>query len=125
LHCANDNDKGGNDVTVEFRGMRTNLHRVWDSGFIEKLPPEDQLFAELEREITPPKQAEWSSGTVEMWAGESFDAARKFVYGSLPETEPGRIPDLGASYEQAADSVIRRQLEKAAVRLAAILNEMP
>ena len=125
LHCSDDSDHGGNDVTVEFGRSRMNLHHLWDTALLERLPPEDQLFAALEREITPAEQAEWSSGTVESWAGESFEAARKVVYGGLPETEPGAVPVLGASYEQAADPVVRRQLEKAAVRLAAILNETP
>jgi len=125
LHCANDDDHGGNDVTVAFRGTRMNLHHLWDSGLLDRLPPEDELYGSLEREITPAEKTDWSRGTVEMWAEESFDAARKVVYGGLPEAEPGAAPDLGASYEQTADPVVRRQLEKAAVRLAAILNEMP
>jgi hypothetical protein len=125
LHCANNNDKGGNDVTIEFRGMRTNLHSLWDTSLLNRLPPEDQLFADMERAITPAEQAEWSRGAVEMWAEESFEAARRVVYGGLPDAEPGAVPDLGASYERTAGPVIRRQLEKAAVRLAAILNEMP
>lgn len=125
LHCANDNDHGGNDVTVQFAGARMNLHRLWDSALLDHMPPEDRLLATLESEITPARQAEWARGTVEMWAGESFDEARKVVYGGLPAAEPDAVPVLGASYERAADAVIRLQLAKAAVRLAAILNEMP
>jgi hypothetical protein len=34
LHASNDHDRGGNDVTVMFMGLPTNLHAVWDSGII-------------------------------------------------------------------------------------------
>jgi hypothetical protein len=29
LHCADNQDRGGNDVHVDFMGWRTNLHAVW------------------------------------------------------------------------------------------------
>ena len=120
LHCANDHDRGGNDVSVQFEGKRMNLHHLWDSALLERMPPEDQLFVILSHAITPGEKAEWSRGTVEEWAGESLAAARLVVYGDLPATRR-----LGAAYEHDAEPVIERQLEKAGVRLAAILNEMP
>jgi hypothetical protein len=120
LHCANDHDRGGNDVAVEFGGKRMNLHRLWDSALLDHLPPEDQLFVTLTNAITAEEKAEWSRGSVEDWAGESFEAARHVVYGSLPATR-----HVDAMYEHDADPVVERQLEKAAARLAAILNERP
>ena len=125
LHCADNNDRGGNDVTVELFSTRMNLHKVWDSGLIDRLPPEDELFVTLTDRITPARRAEWSHGRVEEWAGESFRAGQKVVYGNLPKVSTGEIPQLGESYERLADSVVEQQLEKAGVRLAAILNEMP
>jgi hypothetical protein len=120
LHCANDHDRGGNDVTVEFEGKRMNLHHLWDSALLDRLPPEDQLFVTLSRAITPAERAGWARGSVEDWAGESFAAARLVVYGDLPGSRR-----VGEAYEGDADPVVERQLEKAAVRLAAILNETP
>lgn len=122
LHCANHRDRGGNDVHVLFFGHPMNLHRVWDSGLLGRLPPEDQLFRELSAAITPERRAEWSRGTVDDWAAESFAAARRVVYGDLPS---GGEPSLGAAYEHSADPVLEQQIEKAGVRLAAILNETP
>lgn len=123
LHCANNNDRGGNDLIVEFEGQRMNLHRVWDSGLLDRMPAEETLFAALSHAITSSEQAEWSRGGVETWAAESFAAARDVVYGGLPRGSGS--PQLGAAYEQKAETVVEIQLEKAAVRLAAILNEMP
>ena len=123
LHCANNHDRGGNDVTVQFRGTRMNLHRVWDSALLDRLPAEQQLFVALEQAISSEDRTTWSAGSVEGWAGESFEAARHVVYGDLPHLRPGEIPVLGDAYEHDADPVVERQIEKAAVRLAAILNE--
>jgi hypothetical protein len=120
LHCANNHDRGGNDVTVKVGSASMNLHHLWDSALLDRMPAEDQLFVSLSHAITPEEKADWARGTVEEWAGESFDLARKVVYGDLPPTH--RVDEM---YERVADPLIERQLEKAAVRLAAILNEAP
>ncbi len=36
LHCADNHDRGGNDITVAFFKASTNLHAVWDTGIITK-----------------------------------------------------------------------------------------
>ena len=120
LHCANNHDRGGNDVMVNFGGTGMNLHHLWDSALLDRMPPEDRLFVALSHAITSEEKADWERGAVEDWAGESFDLARKVVYGDLPPTR--RVDE---SYEHIADLVVERQIEKAAVRLAAILNEAP
>ena len=121
LHCSDNHDKGGNETAVEFEGTRMNLHRLWDSGLLDHMPPEDQLFAMLEKAITPAQKAEWPRGSVENWAQESFETARRVVYRELPKTA-GRPRE---AYERTAEPVVELQLEKAATRLAAILNEAP
>jgi hypothetical protein len=102
-----------------------NLHHLWDSELLERLPAEDILLADLTLAITPERRAEWSRGTVEDWAAESFQAARDVVYQGLPKAAEDALPELGEAYERAADPVVEQRIEKAAVRLAAILNEQP
>ena len=125
LHCADHHDKGGNELTVIFEGERMNLHRLWDSGLLDRMAPEDQLLAALELAITPRERAEWSRGSVEAWAEESFEAARQVAYDDLPQAALRGAPRLGAAYERTAEPVVELQIEKAASRLAAILNEAP
>jgi hypothetical protein len=125
LHCADNHDRGGNNLHVAFFGEVMNLHKVWDADLLNRLGAEDALFRTLSRAITPDKRTEWSAGTIEDWAGESFRAAKDVVYGDLPDTPRGGIPQLGEAYERAADPVVEQQIEKAGVRLAAILNETP
>ena len=120
LHCANNQDRGGNDVTVKFAGASMNLHHLWDSALLDRMSSENQLFVSLSQAITPDEKADWARGSVEDWAGESFGLARTVVYGDLP---PARRID--ETYERIADPVIERQIEKAAVRLAVVLNQEP
>jgi hypothetical protein len=122
LHCSNNNDRGGNDVPVEFLGSRTNLHALWDVGLFRTMPGEDELLAKLEQAITPDQGAPWSAGTVEQWAGESFAAAQSTAYGLLPTVASGETVELDSRYALMAQPVVEQQLEKAGVRLAAILN---
>jgi hypothetical protein len=30
LHCANNNDRGGNDIPLRWGNRKTNLHEIWD-----------------------------------------------------------------------------------------------
>lgn len=123
LHCADNGDQGGNEVRVRFLGGDTQLHAVWDHGLFDHLPAEDALFAQLVRAMTAKHVAEWSHGTVEQWAGESFHVAQKAVYGLLPPPAADGIIELGESYLRAAEPVVELQLEKAGARLATILNQ--
>ena len=122
LHCSNDNDRGGNTVRVVFFERQTNLHSLWDSGLISRLPPEDQLFAELSKESAR-NAKKWRKGTVTKWAEQSHQSAQKVVYGALPKAPQGTPLPLGADYEKKADPLVEEQLAKAGARLAAVLNQ--
>jgi hypothetical protein len=121
LHCEDNQDKGGNDVAVEFFGSHTNLHSMWDSGLLKRMPGEDHLFTVL-RQLADEHSGDWPRGTVEQWATESFHISQQTVYGLLPATANSEPARLGEWYEQMVTPVIEEQLAKAGVRLAAILN---
>jgi hypothetical protein len=118
LHCADDGDRGGNDIRVEFMGRQTNLHAVWDTGILAPaVAGDERAYAlQLTRSITP---EQWRGGSAADWATESYGVARRLIYGEWPH-QPGPLP---ASYETAALPVVNGQLEKAGVRLAHVLNE--
>ncbi|HEV3332627.1 MAG TPA: S1/P1 nuclease [Bryobacteraceae bacterium] len=125
LHCANHDDKGGNDVPVVFFGEAMKLHALWDHGLLDHMPAEDRILAVILPMLTNERVAEWSRGTVEQWADESFHLAQKVVYGALPPAGPGEPIQLGEAYQRTAEPIVRNQIAKAGVRLAAILNESP
>lgn len=118
LHCADNHDKGGNDVKLDFFGKPSNLHSVWDSGLLGRIGQEDPLFARYSADLTEKKAKKLGKGTVEEWAEQSHKAAVKVVYRKLPKPATAVTPE----YERLAAPVIDKQIEKAGARLAAVLN---
>ncbi len=77
VHVGDRNDRGGNDLQVQFFGTGSNLHRVWDSGLLEHAyKDEAALVRDLETLIAAEDTSEWTRGTVVAWADESLNAAR-------------------------------------------------
>jgi hypothetical protein len=121
LHCSDNHDRGGNGQRVHFNGRDTNLHSVWDSGLLGRMPAEDQLFAIYSPE-SKRRARKWDKGTPADWADEIHRKSVKITYGKLPKAAPGAILPLGGKYEKAAGSLLREQIEKAGARLAFVLN---
>jgi hypothetical protein len=122
LHCADNKDKGGNDVKLDFFGRDYNLHSVWDSGLLGRMGKEDELFTQFSRDLTEKRAKKWGKGTVEEWAEQAHKAAQKVVYGKLPKAPAGGPVKVDAAYERVADPLIKAQIEKAGARLAMVLN---
>lgn len=121
LHCEDNHDKGGNTQQVIFEGHPDNLHWVWDTGLVEEISRDPRaLAAELGGEITDAKRAAWETGTAESWVLESHRLAQTVAY---RRSWTFAAPVLGRDYDARADTVIKVQLEKAAVRLAYLLNQ--
>jgi hypothetical protein len=124
LHCADNKDRGGNNVHVRFLDLHMNLHKVWDSGLLDQLVDQQQLTADLINQITPDDKDKWSAGTPETWAVESHTFAVKPAYALVPARHGRALPVLDEDYETAADPVVAMQLQKAGVRLAMVLNQI-
>jgi S1/P1 Nuclease len=123
LHSSDDKDKGGNDKRVVFNGRNMNLHSLWDSGLLQPIGKEDDLFPAWSAEAAR-HAGKWSKGSVEDWAEQTHKAAVKVVYGALPKTAGKTEPYvIDAAYVRKADSLIREQIEKAGDRLARSLNQ--
>ena len=122
LHCSDNQDKGGNDVKLDFFGRPSNLHSVWDSGLLGRMGKEDELFTQYAKDLTEKRAKKWGKGSVEAWAEQSHKAAQKVVYGKLPKAPAGGQVTVDAAYERLADPVIKEQIERAGARLAALLN---
>jgi len=124
LHSSDDNDAGGNDKTVTAPGIASNsLHHYWDTEFVNRLGPSESAIAQsLIANITPDEITQWSAGTADDWAMESFTVAQNHAYGLLPAPTSTNHYSLPASYVTDATSVVATQLSKAGVRLAFVLN---
>jgi hypothetical protein len=125
LHCADNHDRGGNEVKVLIGRRHENLHAVWDVNVVQALGRDPEVVAaRLERQITPVEMASWRKGTVEDWANETFGVASREIYARTPGkagTEEAVI--LPQGYARAESGVTEGQLERAGVRLAGVLNE--
>jgi nuclease S1 len=128
---------------------RPNLHEIWDVEILERWAQgrtPQQIANELDRdqplaiEGGIPQTPEFFA-----WAWESHELAEAVAYGKLPHRIPVEQPReiascadddhvssrmlrldelLGQAYQDAGAPVVREQLNKAGVRLAALLNSL-
>ena len=116
LHVVGD-DRGGNDVLVQFMGRQTNLHRLWDGDLIDHAYPNAvALYKPVRAVLQGATWQTWAEGRPEEWAMETHRVAQEAVY-LFPDTR-----EIDDHYLEKALPVIHEQLAKAAVRLAGVLN---
>jgi hypothetical protein len=114
LHCADDGDRGGNEVHVTLLGRPENLHAVWDAGLLLASGFSERDWVER---VAARARSSDTHGTVADWALEAHRAAVDHAY---------RIPashHLGKRWVEANVPVVERQLGLAAARLARLLDD--
>ncbi|MGA9767722.1 MAG: S1/P1 nuclease [Blastocatellia bacterium] len=126
LHSAErDGDRGGGAVDVVFFGQASNLHKVWDSGMIDRamLQPgrntEARYVRMLESGLTSGTISASDGGSDVDWSNEAHKIATANAYGKLPNR--GRA--IGQRYFNDNIVVVNQQLLRAGLRLAKILND--
>lgn len=118
LHVGTGDDRGGNDVAVQWMGEDTNLHSVWDSQMINsKELSYTELARHLNRGVTQSLIKAWQSATPAQWLEEVM-ALRPMVY-NIPEHH-----HLSYQYLYVNFPIVEKQLSMAGVRLAGILNDI-
>ena len=141
LHAAERGcDHGGNLEHVNFAGRgrkesNVALHRVWDTSEVELAMADDGINDDkvyagfLMAGIRPAQASKWAQATAEQMAWESHALAAAKVYRGIPfqnfcgGNKPAPlVTDLTTGYERAGTAVVRQQLRKAGVRLAALLE---
>jgi len=117
LHVGTGEDRGGNDVRVQWMGSNSNLHRVWDSDIINSF---QMSYTELASELntaTADQIIEWQKATVRDWAYESV-SYRDRIY-DLPSSMR-----LGYEYRYFNKDIVYKRLLQAGVRMAGVLNDI-
>jgi hypothetical protein len=117
LHVGTGEDRGGNDVRVQWMGRNSNLHRVWDTDMIESWGMTSPEFTEAINLITPDIVEKWQSTGVRDWAMEST-TYRDAIY-DLPDDM-----ELGWEYRNRNFHIVEKRLLQAGVRIAGVLNEI-
>jgi len=123
LHISYADDRGGNDVIVDFFGKQTNLHSVWDTYIISKWNADEASgTAELEDYIAknPDVVKQYlASMDSSVWANESFQYVRTTCYSY---NISNGVPQLEQSYYDINLPIIKQRLIAAGVRLAQAIN---
>jgi hypothetical protein len=118
MHVGRKEDKGGNDIQVQWFNRGTNLHRVWDSDMINHFNMTYTELAENSNKITKEQVRFLQKGSVFDWAHETQAYAVK-AYASVKIGEK-----LGYKYMYDNFEIVRTQLQKGGIRLAKILNDL-
>jgi hypothetical protein len=128
LHAADHHDRGGNCIALSRSpdGYVTNLHAFWDVTAVKSLGPSAQVIAtRLEAQTTPEETATWSKGAPKDWAMETSHVAQADAYQGLASeptcAERGSI-SLSPAYQAQASKIAALQLERAGIRMAALIN---
>jgi hypothetical protein len=116
LHAGNGTDRGGNDVKVEFFWEESNLHRVWDSGLIDRRKLSyTEWYEFLAPKISADLAKQWYTTDPLVYIKESTEI-RDTIY---PDSEK-----LSWQYLYDHTPVMKTRLQQAGVRIAAHLNEV-
>lgn len=113
LHVGYGNDKGGNTVQLNYQTRGTNLHSFWDSGIIssQNITLADCLNAQL---YTAEELKATRAINVVGWSEESRSLlGQVYSYGN---------PKVQDKYASESAKIIERQIQKAGIRLASVLQ---
>lgn len=116
MHVSFAEDRGGNMTDVRYLGSNTNLHHLFDGEILGALNYRQKTPQWLST-ITPEQRLQWQQGDMLIWATESLYITR-FIYQKLPATNI-----ISEEYKAFFSEELSRQMKKASVRLAHVLEE--
>lgn len=118
MHVGRLEDKGGNDIQVQWFNEGSNLHRIWDSNLIEQ---NGMSFTEMSASLpflTKKQKTEIQDGALLDWVEESHLLADE-LYGSVEMGEK-----IYYRYGYVWWPTVEKQLQKGGLRLAKVLNDL-
>lgn len=119
MHVGRGEDRGGNDIQVQWFDEGSNLHKVWDTDLLETYGMSYyELGDELNRSTTKKERKVIQEGSIVDWLEESHILAAE-IYGSVEVGD-----QLGYSYSYKYNAVAFERLKKGGFRLAKILNDI-
>ena len=118
LHVGREEDRGGNNVKVKWFGKSSNLHRVWDSEMIESWNMSYSELALNSKKLTNQQINSIMNGNIMDWTYESQKLVIK-IYGTAKSDNK-----LSYKYSYENFTLARKQMQKAGIRLAKILNDI-
>lgn len=118
MHVGRLEDKGGNDLQVQWFNNGSNLHKIWDANMINDYGMSySELVAKLPQ-ISRDERLALQEGTIFDWVEESQEVANA-LYDSVEVGEK-----LYYRYGYTWWATVEVQLQKGGLRLAKVLNEV-
>ena len=118
MHVGRAEDLGGNKITVEWFGKRTNIHSVWDSSLVDF---EKYSYTEY-CDVLDIKSKEENKKLIEKeyidWVFETYQLSNN-IYNEVQLNDK-----LGYKYHYLNKENVENQLLKGGLRLAKVLNEI-
>lgn len=114
LHCGYSQDKGGNTFQTQLFGKGTNLHKVWDSEIIEETGITLTDCLKMANTLTAMEKNKIQTNDIVIWMNESRELLPNVYNGGEKITK---------DYLDKNKLVIEKQLVKAGIRLAMVLQK--
>jgi hypothetical protein len=130
LHAGDGWDRGGNETMVRLgrRKQPTNLHRVWDSDVVKPLVHRKDVLGAaraLSAEISRSDAVTWAADLdPASWANESNREAKAIYAEVNRRPQDTGILSLPADYPRRESPRAAAALQRAGVRLAALLDDI-
>jgi len=116
FHVGNGRDRGGNNIKIKYFGEKSNLHRVWDSGLIQRAGWRDSAWiSHLRSSLAPDTVKDWSLTQPIDWIAESAQLRDR----AYPDSS-----EVGERYTRLHQADLEQRLKQAGIRTAAYLNSL-
>ncbi|MGJ8679569.1 S1/P1 nuclease [Paraglaciecola sp.] len=116
FHSGTDKDRGGNTIKVNFFWEDSNIHRVWDSGLIDRQKLSyTEWTSRLSKKISKQQANKWMDADPLVWIAESAQIRQ----GLYPKDEK-----LSWDYQYQHLPTLKKRLQMGGVRIAAYLNHL-
>ena len=116
MHVARSNDQGGNLIPLLFMGDSTNLHGLWDSRLIAHTRLSVDSLTKQWDTAGAATIRQWQSDSLVNWLYESNQISN-VLYGEVTKNE-----SLGEPYYRSHIGTVQNRIDRAGIRLAAVLN---
>lgn len=118
MHASRGEDRGGNDIQLQWFGEATNLHRLWDKNLIVSYGMTYTELADELNRVSRKERKQIQMGTIYDWIHETHELAVT-VYNSASSGDK-----LGYKYAYDYNSLLFQQLQRGGLRMAKVLNEL-
>jgi len=118
MHTARPEDRGGNNIKVQWFGESTNLHHVWDDELISYQRLSYTEYTQVINHTTKQQVKDWQKQPMSQWFFDSYQICEKIYEGVKPEDK------LGYRYNFDYIDTVNAQLLKGGVHLAGLLDEI-